>query len=130
NPNVRNLDFPGQGPIPSSLNFPLTVASDEDQRIETSLDAGITTPYNTSFNLSYARELGRGLTVEASYVGRFARKILATRDIMQLNHIRDPQSGMTYYEAINALVNFKYANRPINSIPDIPFFNNLFPFMP
>src|SRR4029079_6927354 len=130
NPNVRNLDFPGQAPIPSSLNFPLTVASDEDQRIETSLDAGITTPYNTSFNLSYARELGRGLTFEASYVGRFARNILASRDIMQLNHIRDPHSGMTYYEAINRLVDFRYANREITSVPDIAFFNNFFPFMP
>jgi hypothetical protein len=110
--------------------FPLTVPADEDQRIETSLDQGITTPYNYSFNFSYGRELGRGLSVEASYVGRFARKILASRDIMQLNNIRDPQSGMTYYEAINALVNFKYANREITSIPDLPFFNNMFPFMP
>ena len=131
NPNVRALPFPGSpGPIPTNLAFPLTVPADEDQRIETSLDQGITTPYNYSLNFSYARELGKGLSVEASYVGRFARKILASRDIMQLNNIRDPQSGMTYYEAINALVNFKYANRAINSIPDIPFFNNMFPFMP
>ena len=131
NPDVRALPFPGStGPIPTSLVFPLTVPADEDQRIETSLDQGITTPYNYSFNFSYGRELGKGLSVEASYVGRFARKILASRDIMQLNNIRDPQSGMTYYEAINALVNFKYANREITSIPDIPFFNNMFPFMP
>jgi hypothetical protein len=46
NPNVRSLEFPGQSPIPQSLVFPLTVAADEDQRIETSLDDGITTPYN------------------------------------------------------------------------------------
>ena len=131
NPDVRSLPFPGStGPIPTNLVFPLTVPADEDQRIETSLDQGITTPYNYSFNFSYGRELGRGLSVEASYVGRFARKILASRDIMQLNNIRDPQSGMTYYEAINALVNFKYANREITSIPDLPFFNNMFPFMP
>ncbi|HEX3253703.1 MAG TPA: carboxypeptidase-like regulatory domain-containing protein [Pyrinomonadaceae bacterium] len=131
NPNVRSLPFPGStGPIPTNLVFPLTVPSDEDQRIETSLDQGISTPYNYSFNFSYGRELGKGLSVEASYVGRFARKILASRDIMQLNNIRDPQSGMTYYEAINALVNFKYANREITSIPDLPFFNNMFPFMP
>jgi hypothetical protein len=131
NPNIRVLDFPGaSGPIPTTLQFPLTVASDEDQRIESSLDQGITTPYNYNFNLSYARELGKGLTFEASYVGRFAHKLLATRDIMQLNNIRDPQSGMTYYQAINQLVDFRYANREITSIGDIPFFNNLFPFMP
>ena len=129
NPDVRSLPFPGQSPIPSSLSFPLTVAADEDQRIETSLDAGITTPYNYSFNLSYGREIGRGLSFEASYVGRFARKILASRDIMQLNNIRDPQSGMTFRQAINQLVDFKYANRPINTVGPMPFFENLFPFM-
>ena len=131
NPDVRSLPFPGSpGPIPSTLQFPLTVPADEDQRIEVSLDQGITTPYNYSFNLSYGREIGKGLSFEASYVGRWARNLLASRDIMQLNNIRDPQSGLSYYDAINALVNFRYANREINSIPDIPFFNNLFPFMP
>ncbi|HEV2837103.1 MAG TPA: carboxypeptidase-like regulatory domain-containing protein [Pyrinomonadaceae bacterium] len=131
NPDVRSLDFPGaNGPIPTSLQFPLTVASDEDQRIETSLDQGITTPYNYSFNFSYGRELGKGLSFEASYVGRFARKILAARDIMQLNNIRDPQSGWTYYQAINTLVEARYANVPITDVTEIAFFNNLFPFMP
>ena len=131
NPDVRSLPFPGaSGPIPTNLVFPLTVPSDEDQRIETSLDQGITTPYNYSLNFSYGREIGKGLSFEASYVGRFARDLLASRDIMQLNNIRDPQSGMTYYEAVNQLVNFRYANREITSIADIPFFNNLFPFMP
>jgi hypothetical protein len=131
NPDVRSLTFPGAaGPIPQSLAFPLTVAADEDQRIEVSLDQGITTPYNYSFNFSYGREIGKGLSFEASYVGRFARNLLASRDIMQLNNIRDPQSGLTYYEAINQLVDFRYANRDITSIPDIAFFNNLFPFMP
>jgi hypothetical protein len=131
NPNVRVLPFPGStGPIPTSLNFPLTVPSDEDQRIETSLDQGITTPYNYSFNFSYGREIGKGLSFEASWVSRFARNLLASRDIMQLNNIRDPQSGMTYYEAVNQLVTWRYENRAIDSVPDIPFFNNFFPFMP
>src|SRR6185369_192173 len=71
-----------------------------------------------------------GLTFEASYVGRFARNLLASRDIMQLNNIVDPQSGMSYYDAINQLVDFRYANRPIDSVAPIPFFENLFPFMP
>ena len=53
------------------------------------------------------------MSFEASYVGRFARKILASRDIMQLNNIRDPQSGLTYYQAINLLVDDKYQNRAI-----------------
>ena len=131
NPNVRNLEFPSaSGPIPTSLQFPLTVPSDEETRIETSLDQGITTPYNYSFNFSYGREIGKGLSFEASYVGRFARSLLAGRDIMQLNNIRDPASGLTFYEAVGRLIDFRYENRPITSIESIPFFDNLFPFMP
>lgn len=126
NPSVRG----NVGTIANSLAFPLTIASNEDQRIEQSLDDTLTTPYNYSVNLSYGRELGRGLSFEASYVGRFAHKLLASRDIMQLNNIRDPQSGTTYYEAMNQLVDFRYQNRPITSVPNIPFFTNLFPFMP
>ncbi|HKR23570.1 MAG TPA: hypothetical protein VJS17_13295, partial [Pyrinomonadaceae bacterium] len=87
-------------------------------------------PYNYSLNFSYGREIGKGLSFEASYVGRFARSLLASRDIMQLNNIRDPQSGMTYYQAINQLVDYRYANREITSIESLPFFDNLFPFMP
>lgn len=128
NPSVRTQ--PQVGTIPNSLTFPLTIASNEDQRIEQSLDDTLTTPYNYSVNFSYGREVGKGLSFEASYVGRFGRKLLASRDIMQLNNIRDPQSGMTYYEAMNILVDHRYANTPITSVPTLPFFNNLFPFMP
>jgi hypothetical protein len=129
NPNVRILDFPtATTPIPTSLVFPLTVASDEEQRIEVSLDNTITTPYNYNFNLSYGRELGKGFSLEASYVGRFARKLLATRDIMQLNNLRDPASGMTFYEAMGLLIDARYNNTPITSLAAIPYFENLFPF--
>ena len=130
NPAVRSLIFPGStGPIPTNLVFPLTVPADEDQRIEVSLDDTITTPYNYSVNFSYGRELGRGFAFEASYVGRFARNLLATRDIMQLNNVRDPNSGMTFYEAMNLLVDARYRNAEITSIQPIPFFEYFFPFM-
>jgi hypothetical protein len=131
NPSVRNLTFPtATTPIPNTLTFPLTVPADEDQRIEVSLDNSLTTPYNYSVNFSYGRELGKGFALEASYVGRFGRNLLATRDIMQLNNIRDPESGMTYYEAMGKLIDARYANTPITSLAPIPFFEHLFPFQP
>ena len=131
NPVVRTLPFPGStGPIPTTLSFPLTVPADEDQRIEVSLDDTITTPYNYSLNFSYGREIGKGLSFEASYVGRFARKLLATRDIMQLNNIRHPESGETWYSAMGPLVDARYANRDITSIQPIPFFEYFFPGLP
>jgi Carboxypeptidase regulatory-like domain len=128
NPSVRGN--PQVGTIPTSLTFPLTISANEDQRIEQSLDDTLTTPYNYSVSFSYGRELWKGLSFETNYVGRFGRKLLAARDIMQLNNIRDPQSGMTYYEAMNILVDHRYARTPITSVPSLPFFNNLFPFMP
>ncbi len=126
NPAVRGF----VGAIPNNLVFPLTIAANEDQRIEQSLDDTLTTPYNYSFNLSYGRELGKGLTFEASYVGRMGRKLLASRDIMQLNNIRDPESGLTFYQAMNILVDHRYANTPIDQVPSLAYFNNLFPNMP
>jgi hypothetical protein len=131
NPNVRTLPFPGStGAIPTQLAFPLTVPADEDQRIEVSLDDTLKTPYNYSVNFSYGRELGKGLSIEASYVGRFARKLLAQRDIMQLNNLRDPNSGMTWYQAINLLIDARYRNQPISSIQPIPYFEYFFPGLP
>jgi hypothetical protein len=127
NPNVRGL-FTAQGTaLPTSLTFPLTTPSDESQRIEQSLDDTLTTPYNYSVNLSYGREVGKGFSFEASYVGRFARNLLATRDIMHLNNIRDPRSGQTWYDAMNQLINLRYAGAPINSVGNIPFFQNILP---
>jgi hypothetical protein len=127
NPNVRGL-FTAQGTtLPTSLTFPLTTPSDEAQRIEQSLDDTLTTPYNYSVNFSYGREVGKGFSFEASYVGRFARNLLATRDIMHLNNIRDPRSGQTWYDAMNRLIDLRYAGAPITSVANIPFFQNILP---
>ncbi|MEO8435229.1 MAG: TonB-dependent receptor [Pyrinomonadaceae bacterium] len=122
--NVRTLQ---DLTIPATLTFPLLTPADEDQRIESSLDDTLTTPYNYSVNVSYGREIGKGLSFEASYVGRFARDLLATRDIMHLNNLVDPQSGTDWYTAINQLIDFRNQRRPITSIAPIPYFQNLLP---
>jgi len=127
NPQVRALLIAQGIAVPGSLGFPLTEAADEDQRIQQSLDDTLTTPYNHSVNFSYGRDLGKGLSIEASYVGRFARNLLASRDIMQLNNIRDTQSNTTWYQAANLLIDKRYAAIPILSVQAIPFFENLFP---
>jgi hypothetical protein len=113
--------------VPSVLKFPLTTPSDEAQRIESSLDDNIQTPVNYSWNLSYARDFKGGLTVEASYVGRRARKLLLTRDIMHLNDLVDPKSGVDWYTAAHQLADLRSANTPLNKVKPIPYFENLFP---
>jgi hypothetical protein len=113
--------------VPAKLTFPLTTPPDEDQRIETSLDDTLTSPVNYAWNFSIGREIGKGLTLEASYVGRRARNLLATRDIMQLNNLVDPKSKMDWYTAAGLLFDARQKNVPISQIPTIPYFENLFP---
>ncbi|HWS53717.1 MAG TPA: TonB-dependent receptor [Pyrinomonadaceae bacterium] len=125
-PDVRSFPV-SPGTITPTLTFPLTLPSDEAQRIEQSLDDSLTTPSNYSFNVTYGRELGKGLSFEAGYVGRLGRDLLASRDIMHLNNLRDPESGMTWYEAINTLIDHRYAFTPIDQVPTLPYFENLFP---
>jgi hypothetical protein len=127
NQDVRSLLTARGVPIPSTVTFPLITPADEDQRIESSLDSSLTTPYNHNINLTFERQMGHGLTIHASYVGRFARNLLATRDIMHLNNIRDPKSGLTWYQAMGKLTDLRYQDVPITSVQPMGFFENLFP---
>jgi hypothetical protein len=120
--------FPGiAGNFGGQLAFPLTQPSDQAQRIETSLDSRITTPYNYNLAFSYERELPKGFKIQGAYVGRLARNLLAQRDVATFNNIRDPKSGMTFYQAMNQLINLRYKGTPVTSVGPIPWFENLTP---
>ncbi len=97
------------------------------QRIETSLDGTIISPTHYSWSLSYGRSLPKGMHMEMNYIGRAARNLFATRDIMALNNLVDPQTGMDFYTAIGILINARDRNVPVNSIQTVPYFENLFP---
>lgn len=114
-------------PVTPTLHFPLLTPADEDQRIESSLDASLTTPYNYNYNFSWGRDLGRGISLEVSYVGRRARNLLVSRDIMHLNNLKDPKSGDTWYSAMQKLIALRYAKPPITSVAKIPYFENIIP---
>ncbi|MFH1572842.1 MAG: TonB-dependent receptor, partial [Acidobacteriota bacterium] len=124
NQNIRAL--PGLT-TPSKLVFPKTTRADGAQRIESSLDDALTTPVNYSWNFSLAREFGAGLTLEASYIGRAAKNLLATRDIMALNNLVDKKSGMDWYTAAGMLYDLRAKEAPIETLAPIPYFENLFP---
>ncbi|HEU4387117.1 MAG TPA: TonB-dependent receptor, partial [Blastocatellia bacterium] len=113
--------------VPGNLTFPLTTPADEDQRIESSLDDTLITPTNYSWNVTYGRDLPKGITIEASYIGRLGRHLLATRDIMALNNLVDSKSGMDWYTAAGQLHDLRRANTPLKQIKPIPYFENLFP---
>jgi len=112
--------------IPTKLVFPLSQPADGAERIEATLDDKLTTPVNYSWNFSFGREFKYGLTLEASYMGRMARDLLAQRDVMQLNNLTDPKSGMDWYTAAGLLFDARYRNVTIANMQPIPYFENLF----
>ena len=126
NQSVRSLPLPPGTSLPTLLTFPQNQPLDDQRRIEGSLDSNLVSPINYQWNVTYGRELPAGMYVEASYIGRLARNLLASRDIMTLNNIRDPQSGQTWYEAAGILENLRRNRTPISQIPNLPFFENLY----
>jgi hypothetical protein len=100
---------------------------DEDQRIESSLDSTLVSPIHYTWNLTYGRQLPYGMYIETSYIGRKARNLLATRDIMALNNLVDQRSGMDWYTAAGILHDLRAANTPLANVQNIPYFSNLFP---
>lgn len=96
-------------------------------RIESSLDRAIQTPKHYMWNVSWGRQLPKGMYFEASYIGRIAHHLLAARDVNALNDLVDSKSGMDWYTAAGMLNNLRSANTPIDSVAAIPYFENLFP---
>ena len=111
---------------PTSVTFPQTQPQNFARRIEGSLDTNLVSPINYSWNLTYGRQFGKGIYVEASYIARLARNLLATRDIMQPNNILDTKSGQDWYTAANILEQHRVNGTAVLSIPNVPWFENLY----
>jgi Carboxypeptidase regulatory-like domain len=122
--SIRGLPFIT---VPANVTFPQTQPQDGERRIEGSLDTNLVSPINYSWNFTLGRQFGKGIYVETSYIGRLARNLLATRDVMQLNNIRDPKSGQDWYTAANILEQHRVAGTPVANIPSLPFFENMYP---
>ena len=80
-----------------------------------------------NMNFNVGREFGGGLFVQLGYVGRLSRRSLISEDISMPTNLKDPASGMTYFEAATQLANLANANTPIASVGRIPFWENIFP---
>lgn len=118
---IRNL--PGIT-APANLHFPQTQPLDNARRIEGSLDTNLVSPINYSWNFTYGRQFGKGIYVETSYIGRIARNLLATRDVMQLNNIVDPKSGQDWYTAAGVLEGLRVKGTGVLNVPAVPWFEN------
>jgi hypothetical protein len=113
--------------IPSNLTFPQTAPfrAPGVGKIEGSLDTNLVSPINYSWNVSYGRRLPGKIWIDAAYVGRAARNLLASRDVMMVNNIRDPRSGMTFNEAATLVEQHIRSGRTPDQIPTIAFFENM-----
>lgn len=112
--------------VPGQLVFPLVTPSDSARRIEQSLDAGLTAPTNYLWNLTFERQLPKGMVLSMSYIGRLGRNLLATRDVMAINNLVDPTSGMDWYTAGGQLAVLRENQTPLANVQPIPYFENLF----
>lgn len=113
--------------VPANLQFPLSASADEAERIETGVDSNLHAPTEYVWNLTYERQMRAGTTLSVSYIGRMARSLLARRDAMAFNNVRDPQSGMDWYTAGTILEKQRQLDVDTSQIASIPFFDNLFP---
>lgn len=113
--------------VPAKLTFPTNQPADNSRRIETSFDSKLTAPINYSWNFTYERQLPKGFVVQAAYLGRHASHLIATRDVMALNNLVDPKSGMDWYTAAGQLEILRTRGVDVSAVQQIPYFANLFP---
>ena len=118
--------------VPGNISFPRTQPFNPDpglqqRRIESTLDSKLVAPVNYSWNVTYERELGHGLVVQTAYVGRAARNLIASRDVMALNNLIDPKSGQDWYTAATQLEILRSQGVPISAVQAIPWFENMLP---
>lgn len=111
---------------PGSLTFPQQMPTVSGAGpIERSLDTNLVAPVNYSWNVSWGRQLPGKMYFDLSYVGRAARNLLASRDVMMPNNLRDPKSGQTWYEAATQIELWHREGKDISTIQSLPFFENL-----
>ena len=114
--------------VPGNISFPRTPISRlYPGNIEGSLDDSIVAPTHYNWNLTFERELPFGMIVQMSYIGRKARKLLASRDVMSWNNLTDPKSNTDWYTAAGQLEVLRSQGKSVSSIAQIPYFANLFP---
>ena len=93
------------------------------------IDGQIKTPYSIATDLSVQRQVGKGWTLEAAYVGRFGRHLLQQRDLAAATDLVDPKSHTDYFTAARQMSQFALAHGEDSAatISPIPYFEDLFP---
>lgn len=117
-------------PGPPAAGFPSTppgMGANGSFAIAWGIDNTMKTPYSEVADFSITREFPRQFVVELSYVGRFGHRLLQEVDMAEPVNMRDPKSGMTYFQAATALAKLANANTPESTVKPIPFWQDFFP---
>ena len=120
---------------PPAGSFPVTPPSGASTpggfAITWGLDDKLKTPYSHVLDFSITRELPRNFIFEASYIGRFAHRLLQEEDLAEPTNLRDPGSNTTYFQGAQALAKQYYGGQTTQSISasviGTQYWENLFP---
>lgn len=88
-------------------------------------DTSLRTPFSLLSNVSVQKQIGRAWVAEAVWVNRTSRNLLALFDSAAPLNLRDPQSGITYFDAVRQLNS--QAGSPLSSIRPVAYWENLLP---
>lgn len=115
--NTIPMDPASGFPPPPVPGFPYTPPSaGTGLGIYWGLDDSVKTPYTYTVDFSVARELPRNMSVTLSYVGHYAHRLLAQEDLAMPLNLKDPASGVNYFEAASALAKlYQGPNAPVST---------------
>jgi hypothetical protein len=137
NPAVRFQNIttlPPTVPVAPAGGFPQTPPEHANQ-ITSSIDDSIKTPSAHMVNFVVGRELGKGFSIEAGFVGRYGRDLLTRRDLAMPLNLVDTRSGVDYFSAAQQMIkaaqsrgiNGGSAASAYQGLPAIAYWENLFP---
>jgi hypothetical protein len=127
--------YTGPYDLPTSLlppaprgGFPYVPPSDAAKGFASAntIDQHIKQPYSMNLNFTVGRQFSHGLFVQGSYVGRLSRRSLVVSDLSSPTNLKDPKSGVTYWDAVNQLMRAARSSTPTASIQPNPFFENFY----
>jgi hypothetical protein len=89
------------------------------------VDPNLKVPYSEMFSFGFQRELPAHFLVEATYIGRFAHRLLSQADAGQVVDFKDPASGHFLSADFGTLAN-QVRQDPVNlsAVTDQPWFEN------
>jgi hypothetical protein len=116
---VPQVDGSGKPYFPATPKggFPFTYPpAGTGLAIQWGLDDGIKTPYAYTMDFSVGRELPGNVSLEVSYVGRLAHRLLSQQDLAMPLNITDPKSKIDYFTAAKRLSQLGFAGTPTSAI--------------